>query len=222
MNKNKPENIASKSTNQSTGPPQEAGLLPVFTLVVWMGCLVGGLIGFWFSNHDSVTPAKPPAIAAPEILNVDVIQDASPPDAVPPQPVKTPADLPPVPAAPALPAPSPAIAFAQPTNMPASPPVQMAAIRPTNVQQLTFGEGEGRQPAPDYPREAVVAQQEGVVVVLFTVDEDGRVTSAQASGPCPWPILNQAAVRAVRETWRFARGPVRTYEVSIEFQLHRQ
>jgi len=55
----------------------------------------------------------------------------------------------------------------------------------------------------------------------MTVAEDGRVTQAEAVSPCPWPVLNSAAVRAVRTTWRFRRGPVRVYEVSIQFQINR-
>ena len=75
------------------------------------------------------------------------------------------------------------------------------------------------QPAPEYPIESQLAGQHGVVVVRFTVDQDGNVTTAQAIQPCPWPLLNQSAVRAVRETWHFRPGPVRAYEVSIQFVL---
>jgi hypothetical protein len=40
-----------------------------------------------------------------------------------------------------------------------------------------------------------------------------------AATPCPWSLLNEAAVQAVRDTWRFGAGPVRTYEVPIRFEL---
>ena len=90
---------------------------------------------------------------------------------------------------------------------------------PPTAQRLTYGQGEGRQPAPEYPREAAMAHQQGTIVVRFTVGEDGHVQNAQAITPCPYALLNQAAVRAVRENWRFRTGPVRTFEVSIEFQL---
>ena len=85
--------------------------------------------------------------------------------------------------------------------------------------RLTFGVGEGRQPPPEYPREAVLAQQEGTVVVVFTVGTNGRVTDAVATSPSPWEILNQAALRKIRQTWRFSQGPVRSYQVTIQFQL---
>ena len=153
------------------------------------------------------------------------------------------AALPSVPPLTAVAAPSPSIAFtlsvegpvrivASPQAMPvrarqespdtpqSSQAATMASTRPAPVaQQLIYGEGEGKQPAPEYPREAVIARQEGTVVVHFTVGDDGRVRDVEASVPSSSALLNQAAVRAVRETWRFGRGPVRTYEVSIEFKL---
>jgi protein TonB len=125
-----------------------------------------------------------------------------------------------------LPAPS----FALPVEGPhqtvdakAAVPVQASqavAPPPANVpQQLTYGQGEGKQPAPEYPAEAARAGEEGTVIVRFTVDANGRVAAAEASTPSEWPVLNHAAVRAVRDTWRFPSGPPRNYEVSIQFQL---
>jgi TonB family protein len=99
----------------------------------------------------------------------------------------------------------------------------VAAVVPTTnpVIQLTYGEGEGQQPAPEYPAEAIIAGDEGIVVVRFTVDEDGLVTEAKAISPSRWPVLNSAAVRAVRDTWRFKRGQRRVFDVSIEFHLNK-
>ena len=100
-----------------------------------------------------------------------------------------------------------------------APPV-IAATVPV-VRHLTLGEGEGRQPAPEYPREAIMARQEGTVTLRFSVDETGRVTNVETASPCRWPLLNQAAVRTVRERWHFSPGPPRTYEVPIEFQFEK-
>ena len=88
------------------------------------------------------------------------------------------------------------------------------------MQHLTFGVGQGQQPNPDYPREAVLSRQTGTVKVRFTVNADGRVVAAELAAACRWPLLNQAALRAIRERWRFARGDVRSFEVSIEFELN--
>jgi periplasmic protein TonB len=131
-------------------------------------------------------------------------------------------EVPAPPEMPAIAAPSAAIAFADPANAPvhvvSDSPILTA--RPSIIQ-LTFGEGEGQQPAPQYPPEAVIAGEEGTVVVRLSVDEEGRVTEAVAVSPCSWPLLNSAAVRAVRDTWHFRSGSERCYEVSIQFQLNR-
>jgi TonB family protein len=61
--------------------------------------------------------------------------------------------------------------------------------------------------------------QEGTVTVRFSVGESGRVLTAEALKPSPWPLLDNAAVRVVRERWRFRAGEVRLYEVAIRFEL---
>jgi protein TonB len=97
---------------------------------------------------------------------------------------------------------------------PAAPP----AVSPP-VQAITYGQGEGRQPAPDYPRRAIREGQEGLVRIRFSVGEDGRVLGAEVASPSPWPLLNDAALRVVRNRWRFREGPPRLYEVAIRFEL---
>jgi TonB family protein len=183
---------------------------------------------------DEASPAAP-----------DIGPQQTPPEesGAQPPPMPDAAVAPPAPPMIAVAAPSPAIAFAQPveTNAPTQivEPKQAVPMRPRSVaatqttpqnntnapstpQRLTYGQGEGRQPAPDYPLEAKLAHQQGSVIVRFTVGEDGRVQNAQASKPSPFPLLNQAAVRTVRENWRFKAGPVRTYDVEIEFQLRQR
>jgi protein TonB len=90
------------------------------------------------------------------------------------------------------------------------------------VQQLTLGQGEGRQPSPEYPREAQIDGEEGVIVVRFSVNPDGSVLNVQAVSPCRWPLLNQSAVRTVRELWRFSPGSPRLYEIRFSFVINRQ
>jgi protein TonB len=107
---------------------------------------------------------------------------------------------------------------------PAPQAIAPARVAPTTapaIRRITFGQGEGRQPPPEYPREAIQAGQEGVVVVRFSVGADGTVQAAQLATPSRWPLLNQAALAVVRDRWRLGPGPPRTYEVSIRFQLNR-
>jgi TonB family protein len=101
-------------------------------------------------------------------------------------------------------------------------PVDLSKVplsRRSNPRRIVYGRGEGVQPAPQYPIEAVLDQEQGTVVVRFTVNEEGRVDNAAAFVPCQWPLLNQEAVRTIRETWRFAAGAARFYEVAIHFSF---
>ena len=76
----------------------------------------------------------------------------------------------------------------------------------------------GNMSPPSYPAEARRRGQTGTVVVEFTVDGSGRVVSASAKSPSPWPLLNNEAVRTVRR-WKFPPGPVTTFQRPIVFRL---
>lgn len=84
----------------------------------------------------------------------------------------------------------------------------------TNAARLAAG----RMPAPAYPAAARRGGQTGTVVVEFTVDTTGKVISAYAKSPSPWPLLNEEAVRTVRR-WKFPPGGVMKLQRPIVFQL---
>lgn len=211
----------SKTENSETrDDPPEVSLVAVLTLVLWVGCLVVGLVGLLAQSRPPAPPTTEPQPASVEPVTIETYL------AVPAEPAPSLSDQPPAPDSPEAPplpavaAPSPAIAFALPVEGPyrtvnALDAVPLAA---PVVRQLTYGVGEGRQPQPDYPMEAQLAGQTGTVVVRFTVDASGRVSAAQAVSPSPWPLLNQAAVRSIRDTWRFGSGPIRVWEVPIQYQ----
>jgi periplasmic protein TonB len=220
---------------------EQAGLAPFFTLALWLTCLSGGTAGLMLPYPREHPPATEPPPVVAQTTNVEVTKELLPPPVAggsslprlpqiaapaPPPRAAAPTDAPPLEA---IATSLPEVAFARPVERPSPPPDATRSLtaddapRPPTpaVQHITYGQGEGRQPAPEYPREAAVDRQEGTVVILFHVGEDGSVLDADAVSPCPWPLLNQAALRAVRETWRFVTGPARAYEVSIQFQLRR-
>lgn len=219
----------------------EIPILSVVTLVLWVGCAIVGGVGLTLA-YARPTPHRPEAAPiVAEILEVELTAAAAAPHTVIPLlaetlPAPPPAFEPlPVPAELALVAvtePSPAIAFALPVEGPTmtvdprsashtSPPVAESTISAAAPQVIAYGQGEGRQPAPLYPQQAKREGQEGTVTVRFSVGENGRVLEAEAVAPAPWPLLNAAALRAVKERWRFPPGPARLYEVAIRFELKR-
>lgn len=208
------------------------------TLVLWAGCMTVGLLGFTLSYAaPRPLPAKPKPMEA-ELLKVELTRDPLPPDFNPPSPAAAP-----VPAQPetvarpqvpqAIPVAEPAtVAFALPVEGPtrvvessqaafSREAAPAHAVSATPAQTLTFGRGEGRQPAPEYPARARRDGQEGTVSVRLTVGESGRVLAVEAAPPSRWALLNEAALRAVRERWRFPAGKLRVYEVAIRFELNR-
>lgn len=212
--------------------------LQVSTLVLWLGCLAVGGLGLALPYGRPVASAKAPAPTVAEILLVELTPDPVPPPEVAPPPSATPPPLlepmttPRAPTLTPVATPSPAVAFALPVEGPTrivevkeapyrqpNVPAAEATAPVTPVQELTYGEGEGKQPAPQYPSRARRAGQEGAVTVRFSVGEDGRVLDAQVSAPSPWPLLNEAALKVVRERWRFRPGSVRLFEVVIRFEL---
>ena len=243
--------LIANETTQFVGPPATARptnliahigleasddtqLVPVLTFVVWMVCLAVGIFGFWLPYARPHRSAKATESVKVQRLVVELGKEppatsenerlpGSPRSAVPLS-----ADAmapPPIPVA----QPSAAIAFAVPVEGPTRvvPLDQAGYAKPSPraasaVQRLTFGQGEGRQPSPEYPAQAIQQHQEGTVVVRLVVGESGQVSSAEAIQPCPWPMLNEAALRAVRQQWRFPAGGLRVYEVAIHFQITTQ
>lgn len=221
---------------------EEVSFTTVFTLILWLGCVVIGALGYAVPYARPQPPAQNPPPVEAEVLSVELTNDPlPPPDVAPPPPdLSQPPPLlaaivPPIaPPLTAVAEPVPAIAFALPVDGPVriveakeatyvqqASPVVAAPFSAPPVQAITYGQGEGKQPAPQYPARAMREGQEGSVGVRFSVGEDGRVLAAEASAPSPWPLLNESALRAVRERWRFRPGALRIYEVSIRFELNK-
>jgi protein TonB len=219
----------------------DVSLISVVTLVIWMACMSVALLGHAMPYERPRPPKEGPPPIEAELIQVELTSEPfedlapSPPPLVLPPPLDesllAPAEAPPM--ATVL-EPLPTVPFPMPVDEPphlTAPTLPTVALhtnasvateaRPTAppVQAITYGRGEGKQPAPDYPRQSVRAGQEGTVVVRFSVAENGRVLAAQSPVPSPWPLLNEAALRVVRERWRFRPGLPRMYEVAIRFEL---
>lgn len=73
------------------------------------------------------------------------------------------------------------------------------------------------QPPPTYPREARLRKIQGIVKIQVHLSHEGAVSEARTIPPRVDPILESAALKAVRQ-WKFTPG-VKTLEVPIEFKL---
>lgn len=229
---------AAAAESSPARPSKPIGWLDALALAHWPALLLLGLIGFAIP-YDRPSPPTPPA-ALPPVEFVEIELGAP----LPPSPAPAPSALaeslllpdllPPPPDAPApTPVADPAdVAFALPVEGPTvivdakSAARALPPPRPSDaiglslpVETLVYGQGEGRQPAPSYPRRAVRERQEGAVTVLFTVGPDGRVQDAAVSRACAWPLLNNEALRVIKNWWRFPKGKLRRLEVTIHFDL---
>jgi protein TonB len=69
---------------------------------------------------------------------------------------------------------------------------------------------------PAYPREAWLARMEGQVTVRIKISAAGEVTSAKIERSSGWPLLDDAALTAIRR-WRFE--PARRNGVPVSYEL---
>lgn len=178
------------------------------------------------SSEENAAPSEIPEFTAelmplPEPPELPEITEFSPLPEIPELPAPAPAAKPAARPA-AKPAKSSPSAVKQ-TTTPRSGPVGRpssgnSAGRPASGASNASRLAQGRMPQPNYPAAARRTNQTGTVVVEFTVDESGRVISAYAKSPSPWPLLNNEAVRTVRG-WRFPPGGIMKLQRPIVFQL---
>jgi len=194
--------------------------------------LVVGLVGL-----------RPPAVFVRAITQpTDVMQIALPAEEPPPptefkpqeetDPIDNTPDTPQVAVVTAMLA-TPDIRFAVPvvgvTNVVttaalASPPPPTVTQKPQSAPSgpVRFNPravGEGYFPQPDYPPLAIRSQQQGTVEIRIKVDAAGLVTSAEVQKSSRFSLLDDAALRVVKNRWRFPAGAVRDYLWPCVFQL---
>jgi protein TonB len=205
------------------------GLVPVITFVLWTGCLLVGAIGLILPYTHPHAPFSTPKPATVEKITVETDPGPQPQTTDGAQPSAQSAK-PPV--MPVLVATTSSASLATPWNVSEPTPIVAASQvnsapqsnaddNKTSAQQLVFGQGEGRQPLPRYPSTARLQGQEGAVSVRINVTANGHIATVDISSASPWPLLNEAAVRTVRERWHFAAGKPRIYEVAIRFSLQK-
>jgi len=105
---------------------------------------------------------------------------------------------------------------------PANPNRPVEALRSLPTVLNTTGDG-GDRPKPLYPKLAEQLAEEGKVVVAITVDEAGRILSAEVKQSSGFPILDRGALDSIKRHWVFGPGaPNRRFEAPINFELQRR
>lgn len=218
----------------------EVTLTSTFTTALWVSCAAVGAIGVLVPYAQSRPHSTRETVIQAERIHVELGPSEQIPAAEPiaqiehtaPPPTAVTLPIPSAPSLVAVAAPNSPVAFELPVAGPVtivetraaaySAPVREGIAEPqAAATPLTFGIGEGKQPAPEYPARAMFERQEGVVLVAFTVGQDGRPISAEFASASPWPLLNESAIKTIRTKWRFAPGPIRRYEVPISFKLRK-
>jgi len=75
------------------------------------------------------------------------------------------------------------------------------------------------QRAKRYPQSARARQIEGRVTLQFIVGQDGSLKDVRVLGPCPHGILNEAALRAIRDASPFPRPPSRFFKGDLPLKI---
>ena len=173
-----------------------------------------------------VLPQEPPP--RPEEPPPEVVQEP------PPEPESEPEPLPEPPEPEPVPEPEPELAVVEPLEPPPErsppdepPPEELAEELPEDLPEESAAvnsvasEGALSEPvpedankAPEYPRRARRRGEQGLVVLRLDVLETGRVGGAVVHRTSGYPLLDQAALRAVKR-WRY--HPARRGSSTVRF-----
>jgi len=147
-----------------------------------------------------------------------------PPDE-PQETQEAPAEVPQIPTVVA--ANTPNVSFAVPVEGPvvlapmshAPPPPPITDTPPTPIKFDPNATSGGSYPPPDYPYEALRSRYQGTVIIELTVEPSGVVSSAKVQKTSGFSLLDEAALKAVKNRWHFPPGGHRLYYWPCTFQL---
>jgi periplasmic protein TonB len=202
----------------------------VWTISVSAVFLLAGLAGLRRTNSDTVAA---PNTEKPIPVVLIVTEPASAPN------LEAPPGAAPVAATPALPVPNVAVTvtayspeLVSAARVSAQPSANLIPARETGLPSAPTtapptetmtpfkpGSGAAFTPQPEYPPLALRRGYQGRVVVNFTVGESGAILEATLGRSSGYAILDEAALNAVLQHWRFPPGTVRRHFVEIAFLL---
>lgn len=122
----------------------------------------------------------------------------------------------------AVPVEGPTILAPSPLYVPPPPrelPKPTSDPAPPTPVRFRPGADGGRYPHPGYPRAALLAGEQGRVLVLIVVEPTGAVSSTSVKDSSGYKNLDNHAVRWIKSRWQFPPGETRYYECEIIFQI---
>ncbi len=195
-------------------------------------CLLFLLIGVFGAQNKLPVPKHAPPIEQP----VPVVVEPLPPPAPVPKPVERPneEEKPKPQPSVAVTLDTPAIHFAVPTigtlvvplsAAPTPPAADLPKTDPVCHAPITVAStgAAGDRPKPPFPQMALQMGQQGTVVLLFTVDDVGAVTSISVNEPSGSAILDRASLDWVKRKW--IQPPVNgghLFKVSFTYRLDKE
>jgi periplasmic protein TonB len=106
-----------------------------------------------------------------------------------------------------------------PARYASAPPANLAAPpRPTKFDPNAATDG-GSYPAPLYPGAAQRNNYQGTVTVEIIVDVSGAVASTKVLKSSGFSMLDDAALKVVKDRWRFPPGQAHVYVWDCKFHL---
>jgi len=190
--------------------------------------LVIGLIGLR-PPRIVERPINPPQEVVPVVFTPPEEQPKLQPQLKPPDEPQeipdAPAEVPQIPTVVA--ANTPNVSFAVPVEGPvilapvtrASPPPPEPAAPPQLIKFDPNATTGGNYPPPEYPYLALRSRYQGTVTIELTVDPSGVVSSAKVQKTSGFAILDEAALKVVKNRWRFPPGGLRYYYWLCTFQI---
>jgi protein TonB len=177
-------------------------------------CFLFLVIGFAGAQYNLPPRKTVPPLEQPVPIIVEPLPPAAPPTAEQKQPQQTDEEKPDVPTVVAVTLDTPAINFAVPTEgtllvpaavapaPPAAPLRQAVSVKHKEPERIENTGAGGERPRPyPYPQIAEELGQQGTVVLLLTVDDSGRVVSADIQETSGSPILDHNAQEFVKRHW---------------------
>lgn len=101
----------------------------------------------------------------------------------------------------------------------ATPPPPVTHAPPTATKFNPAVADGGSYPPPQYPGVALRNHYQGTVTIEIVVDPSGKITVAKVQKSSGSPALDEAALDAVKNRWRFPPGNERYYYWPCVFQL---